>query len=70
MHFALIHVAATAPDESDVLVVVPDGSTTVIAVELHALPGFLALLELATRDQPHPRCARCDALLPAGVLGA
>jgi len=67
MHFALMHLDATPAPDEEVLITVPGGANTVIAVPLDALPHFLPLLDRAVRDQPPARCPACSAVLPAGA---
>jgi hypothetical protein len=68
MHFALVHLDVTPADDEEVLIAVPGGAKTVIAVPLDALPNFLPLLEEAVENQPRACCPACSAVLPATVL--
>jgi len=67
MHFALMHLDdVPAPDE-EVLITVPGGPKTLIAVPLDALPHFLPLLDRAVQEHPPACCPACSAVLPGGA---
>jgi hypothetical protein len=67
MRFSLIHLAEVPCEGEEVLVVLPGGTKTAIAVTLDALPQLLPLLAQAAEDLPPPCCPACSAPLPAGI---
>jgi hypothetical protein len=68
MHFALVHLGVTPASDEEVLITVPGGAKTVIAVPLDALAHVLPLLDQAVESQPRACCPACSAVLPATVL--
>jgi len=67
MHFALMHLHDVPARDEEVLITIPGGPKTAIAVPLDALSHFLPLLDRAVQEQPPARCPACSAVLPAGV---
>jgi hypothetical protein len=65
MHFALMHLDETPAEDEEVLIAVPGGAKTVIAVPLDALPHFLPILESAVAEHPRACCPECAVELPA-----
>jgi len=66
MHFVLMHLDEIPAADEEVLIAVPGGPKTVIAVPLDALPHFLPLLDRAIEGRPRACCPACSAVLPAG----
>ena len=67
MQFSVIHLDEVPSDGEEVLVVVPGGTKTAMAVPLDALAQFLPVLAQAAAELPPPRCPACSARLPAGI---